>query len=145
MRISRPLDQFHRLHGDVLSLLDRARPFLNGRDAGSWAALAPFRGELGAALQALQVYKHREIFDPIIAAGGPKAAIVKQLKVECIQLGLEYETYKRTWATADIDTRWPEYRLAGLSMMRQIRERMAAQDKAIRLLYDSPGPSVDLH
>lgn len=143
MLTSHPLDQFDRLHGDVLSLLDRARPLLDGRDAGSWSALAPFRAELGAALQALQIYKHHEIFDPIIAEGGSRTAIAKQLKVECIQLGLEYETYKRTWVSADIDARWPEYRLAGLAMMRQIRERMAEQHKAIRLLYESPAPSAD--
>lgn len=135
MLTSRSLDHFHRLHNDVITLLDRARPHLNGRDAGSWAALAPFRGELGAALQALQVYKHREIFEPIVMEGGERAVIAKQLKVACIQLGLDYETYKRTWVTADIDARWAEYRLAGLAMMRQIRERMAEQDAAIEQLF----------
>lgn len=143
MLINRPLDQFHRLHAGVLSLLDRARPHLNGRDPETWSALAPFRGELGAALHALQVYKHREIFDPLIRAGGPNVAAVKDLKAGCIKLGLDYEAYTRKWSTADIGARWPEYRLAGLSMMRQIRERMAEQDAAIRALYASPGPHVD--
>ncbi len=135
MLISSPLDHFHRLHNDVLGLLDRARPHLNGRDAGSWTALAPFRDELGAALQALQVYKHREIFEPILLEGGERAVIAKQLKVACIQLGLDYQAYKREWVSADIDARWAEYRLAGLAMMRQIRERMAEQDVAIQRLF----------
>lgn len=142
MIITRPLDQFHRLQATVLSLLDRARPHFNGRDPQAWNAIAPFRTELAAALQALQIHKHREIFDPIIAAGGPDVANVKALKVDCIKLGLDYQAYTQKWATVDIDAHWPEYRLAALSMMRQIRERMAAQDAAIRALYATPGPHV---
>ncbi|MEG3175994.1 hypothetical protein U1872_07120 [Sphingomonas sp. RB3P16] len=138
MTTDHPLDHFHYLHCEVLAVLDQARPYLNGRDAESWTALAPFRGALAAALHALQLYKHRELFDPILAAGGPDAASVRQLKAECIKLGLDYQAYTRKWASADIDARWPEYRLAGLAMMRQIRDRMAAQHEAIHRLYAVP-------
>ncbi|WP_029624942.1 hypothetical protein [Sphingomonas sp. PAMC 26605] len=130
------LDQFDRLHADILAILDRARPHLGGRDAGSWTALAPFRGELTAALHALEIALQRDLIDPILRAGGPAAAMVRTLKADCIKLGFDYQAYQRTWAHADIDARWAEYRLAGLAMMRHMREQIAAQDVAIRALCD---------
>lgn len=136
MRTDRRLDQFHRLQADILAILDRARPHLNGRDAGSWIALAPFRGDLTAALHAREMSLQRDLFDPILREGGPDAAIVRTLKADCIMLGFEYRAYQRAWAHADIDARWAEYRLAGLAMLRQIREQIAAQDLAIRALCD---------
>ncbi len=141
MRTRRPLDQFHRLHADILAILDRARPLLDGRDAGSWRALAPFRGELTAALHALELAIQRELCEPLERVGGPQASVARQLKADCIKLGFDYQAYQRKWATADVDARWPEYRLAGLAMLRHLRAQIIAQDAALRTLA---APADDL-
>lgn len=134
MRTNHPLDQFHRLHADVLLLLDRAKPYLSGRDAAGCVVLTPFRNELTAALHALDAYTQRELFGPILTSGGPDVATVCTLKAEYIKLGFDYQVYQRKWAGVDISARWAEYRLAGLAMMRQMRDRIGALDQAISAL-----------
>lgn len=136
MRIYPPLDQFHRLHADVLTLLDRAKPYLSGREAGACVVLTPFRTELTAALHALDAYTQRALFSPILSAGGPDVATVCTLKAEYIKLGFDYQDYQRKWAGVDIDAHWAEYRLAGLAMMRHMRERVGALNQAISALCE---------
>ena len=142
MQIARPLDRFHQLQAVVLSLLNRVRPFFNGKDPGVWPLLVPYRSELTNALHELQIYKHREIFEPILSGTGPSKALVTRLKIECVQVGVDYQAYTQKWDSADITENWHEYRLAALSMMRHLRESLARQDDAIRLLYAQPGPHV---
>ncbi|MGY2732678.1 hypothetical protein [Sphingomonas sp. UYP23] len=136
MSTNHPLDQFHRLHADVLTLLDRAKPYLSGREAGACVVLTPFRDELTAALHALDAYTQRALFGPILTAGGPDVATVCTLKAEYIKLGFDYQVYQRKWAGVDINAHWAEYRLAGLAMMRHMRERIGALDVAISALCE---------
>lgn len=130
------LDQFHRLHGAVLSLLDQAKLYLGGRDAGACVVLTPFRTELTAALHALDAYAQHALFGPILTAGGAEVATVWALKADYIKLGFDYQVYQRKWAGVDIDAHWAEYRLAGLAMMRQLRDRIVALHHAISELCE---------
>lgn len=142
MSTCHPLDQFHRLHTEVLTLLDRAKPCLNGRDAGAGLVLTPFRTELTAALHALEAFAQRELFAPLLDAGAAEPAIVCALKAEYIKLGFDYQAYQRKWARADIDAHWVEYRLASLAMLRQMRERMAELHDEIGALYARPVEAI---
>jgi len=116
--------------------------YFNATDSERWPLLANYRTVLTKALHELQIYKHRKIFDPILQSDRPERMTVMQLKVECVLIGTEYQAYTTKWTSADVRTRWPEYRLAALSMMSRIREGLAKQDDAIRNLYSQPGPHL---
>jgi hypothetical protein len=134
MPINRPLAQFHEHRMGILAMLDGARPLLNDGYAQLEGRLTPFRTELSARMQAFQLYKHKTIFDPILASDSPDRALVEKLKVDCIMLGHEYDAYRQRWAKSDIERDWKEFRLSALAMMTAIRKSLGEQDAAIRAL-----------
>ena len=134
MTVLRPFDQYHHRRNRVLSLLDQARPLMSSPYAEAWPALKDYRVQLTAAMQDLQLYIHKAIFDPIMATTRDDRAAVETLKADCILLGMEYGQYRQKWATRNVEARWTEYLLAAISMMTTIRKRLAAQDAIIRTL-----------
>ena len=127
--------EFRRHQAAILGLLDRARPLLNSRDPGVWTTLSTFRADVLRGLTEYQAYKHRVIYDPIISGNSDKKRLAAELKADCIQLGVDYQAYTMTWRGMDTDGRWPEYRLAALSMMRQIRDALGREADMVRHLY----------
>ena len=126
--------QYHDHRDGVISTLNRARPHLNRGYADAWPELQLFRQELSQRMQAFQVFKHRELFDPLIRTRSEQGEIGRQLKTDCIKLGTDYGDFQRRWSKADVETRWPEYRLSAIVMMTTIRTAIAGQDESVRKL-----------
>ncbi len=134
MPSERPLDEFQRRNGTTLAILDQARPLLNDSYDTAWPALAEFRKRLATEMHEFQVYKHSEIFDPIVASDRADRSIAEALKADCIKLGNEYHTFRQTWEKADAYSRWSEYCLSAILMMTRIRKRLAEQGAIVRKL-----------
>ena len=80
------------------------------------------RTELTDVLSAYQMFKHRELFDPIIQDGPlDKARLAGQMKAECIALGEEYGAHVARCANLDIPAHWDSYRPAVLRLLARIR------------------------
>lgn len=135
MENNRPFAEFLDQQRDVLSVLDRARPWLNANYEEAWPRLAEFRAELTARMKNFQRYKHEIIFDPIIQGNVGDRAIAAALKSDCIALGMQYDSFRRQWAKADVQANWPLYRLSAISMMTKIREGFLEQDARVRRLH----------
>lgn len=126
--------QYHDHRDGVISTLNRARPHLNYGYPDAWPELQLFRQELSERLQAFQAFTHRELFDPLISARSSQAEIGQQLKTDCIKLEADYSDFQHRWPKADVETRWPEYRLSAIFMMTTIRTIIAGQDEIVRKL-----------
>ena len=85
-------------------------------------------------MQAFQIFKHDNIFDPIIARGRSDKIVAMELKTDCVMLGAQYDAFRQKWARTDASANWPEYRLSAISMMTAIRKSFAEQDAIIRTL-----------
>ena len=89
------------------------------RDA---AALARKRWELARALMAYQGFKHREIFDPLAARGGPdQARAARRLKADCVAMGESFRAYVARWSAVSVCDRWDEYQAAATKLVADLR------------------------
>ncbi|WP_162256507.1 hypothetical protein [Sphingomonas sp. Root710] len=115
--------------GDVL-LAPHARP-----DQGR---LSQARWELTRVLGAYQMFKHYELFDPIIRNGPlDKARLAEQMKAECIALGDEYRAHVARCANLDIPAHWDSYRPAVVRLLARIKAHIGRERWiAARLLID---------
>lgn len=134
MATTETIRQYHDHRDGVVSVLNRARPLLNLEYNEAWTALVRMRGDLSAAMQAFQTFKHQKLFNPLLDEANVQRLIAAELKAACIKLGAEYAAFRRRWTNANVQTYWPEYRLAAISMMTAIRKGIADQDVIIRRL-----------
>lgn len=134
MPMTATMTEFHDRRMAIISTLNHARPMLNEGYENGWPGLLRLRGQLSEQMQSFQVFKHREIFNPLIARGRPQKAIAEELKSDCIALGSEYQAFQWQWANADVKARWAEYRLSGMKMMTTIRKSLLEQDEVVRKL-----------
>jgi len=134
MAILESIREYDGHRDGVISTLNRARPHLNHGYTDAWPELELLRHELSQRMQAFQVFKHRELFDPLIRGHGGQGVIGLQLKTDCIKLGADYSDFQRRWLKAEVEARWPEYRLSAIVMMTTIRTAIADQDGIVRRL-----------
>jgi hypothetical protein len=134
MATTETIRQYHDHRDGVVSILNRARPLLNLGYYEAWPALVRMRGDLSAAMQAFQTFKHQKLFNPLLDGASVQRLIAAELKTDCIKLGAEYAAFRRQWTNANVQVYWPEYRLAAISIMTTIRKGIADQDVIIRRL-----------
>jgi hypothetical protein len=134
MATAQTIREYHDRRDSVVSVLNRARPWLNLAYIEAWPSLVRMRGDLSAAMQVFQTLKHQKLFDPLLKGGSRQQLIAAELKADCIKLGVDYVDFQRKWSTANVEARWPEYRLSAIAMMTTIRKAIADQDVIIRKL-----------
>ena len=132
---SRALDRLHEHQGEILALMRTAEPMLTDPLARDVPGLARARWALMRALTAYQMFKHREIFDPLIAKAAPgEAHRLLRMKRACLDLGDVFRAYVQRWSACDVEGRWAEYQPAALAMMARLRTHIAREREEVTAL-----------
>lgn len=94
------------------------------------ATLYDLRLTMVEALSEDQRFVHTEVFARASQSADVNAQTdARVIKLGCIQLGHNYENFRRRWAQLNALDHWPEYRLSAIRMTAQVRDhiRLAAQ------------------
>ena len=122
------LDRLNDHQNGIVALLDEKEPLVVADARHDVATLARARWALMRALTAYAMFKHREIFDPLIAKARPADAHkLLRMKRACLELGDEFRAYVQKWSAADVQTHWTEYRPAACAMIARIRAHLARE------------------
>jgi hypothetical protein len=106
--------------------------------------LAKARTEQARIITSYQLFVHREVFEPIVAAGSPAdVARVKALKTECIVLAEEFRVFARSWSFDEVMADWPTYRSAALGFVDRIRRHASNVRRTAPSYLGDKRPSVE--
>lgn len=127
------LDDHQRRVGDILRW---ALPVFSRLSVPPEVAeeLMARRMELSRLLMEYALFKHREIFEPVIAGGGKRGAEAMRLKLACIEAGKAYRDYTRGRDKAHPLTNWDTYRSAASAMAAAIRQHLVDERAGVRRL-----------
>ena len=121
----------------ILGHLDTALALTRQPPAEARQALAVARWTTVRLLQAHQIFKHTEIFDPAIRSGSPaQAQAASRLKVDCIAAGEAFRDYVRKWSTTNAEEQWDRYQPAMLAMAEQMCAHLRSEREAVAALLD---------
>jgi hypothetical protein len=135
MRAERAIERLGEHQDHVTTIVERARSALVGSRDVEGARLAQMRWELMRVLRDYQLFKHLEIFDPVIGTGAPaEAELATRLKERCNQVAVEYQDHVRRWTLIGAIDRWPDYRLETLAMIDRIVGHLAAERRDVTTL-----------
>lgn len=127
-----------RLEGyqeQIRRIIGQALPVVRDGDPSQCMSLASARWQLLRVLREYQLFKHTEIFDPIIGHGpGLKASAAALLKKRCVELADEHHRYVQRWSLEGLGTAWPQYRSEALVMADRIEQHLRQEMRDVRAL-----------
>jgi hypothetical protein len=91
------------------------------------AAIGKIRWELSRAVREYQLFKHMMIFDPLMAAGGWRVGVARELKEDCLRAGADYRDYLARWSVISILDHWSDYKPAALGVVAKMRRHIARE------------------
>jgi hypothetical protein len=125
------IDEHQRQITDLLTttlpLLDRHHPSIQ-----IGAELAKARMEMTRLLMDYALFKHREIFAPIIGSGGKWLHDCQRLKAACIAAGQAYRDFIRNGNRAEPLTDWDAYRASAQAMAQTMQTHLAEERAGLR-------------
>jgi hypothetical protein len=122
------LSRLDEHHARVLEIIKRGDALLAPDALPDLGLLGHAREELTSVLSAYQMFKHHELFDPIIRDGPlDKARLAEQMKAECIALGEEYQAHVTRCVDLDIPAHWDSYRPAILRLLARIKAHIGRE------------------
>lgn len=90
--------------------------------------LAKARLEMFRLLRAYQLFKHTEIFDPVVRQDNAgQIASASRMKADCTAAGEAYRAYVNVWSTRDVVDAWDSYRPAMTAMAQRLRSHIAVE------------------
>ena len=134
----------------ITGILTAALPLLDRRHATPeiGAELAKARMEMTRLLMDYALFKHRDIFAPIIASGGARLNDCLRLKSACIAAGQEYRDFIRSGNRTAPLTDWDAYRTSAQAMAQTMKTHLAEERAGIRKVLGvrerKPGDEVPL-
>lgn len=118
----------------ALTMMIRARHLVEANRVGAIALLNARRKRLGEHFRRYQIFKHGQIFDPVIAFGPASSKIVAQgMKIDCLQLGETFSAYNDRWRKLSLRD-WPSYRRDMIAHVEMITVNLQAELRAMRQL-----------
>ncbi len=142
MPTQRLLDIFDDHHRRAAAIMAVQRALLVSGSRTDPATHARHRWELLRALVEFQIFKHRDIFDPMIRQGNPRTAPRAQaMKTECAALGAEVRAFVARWSDGSVDTDRERFRIATLALIAKVERGLADQRRALATMIAVPPPS----
>ncbi|HEX8554104.1 MAG TPA: hypothetical protein VF695_05310, partial [Sphingomonas sp.] len=90
--------------------------------------LARARWEALRLIRAYQLFKHGELFDPLIACGTPdQRRLAERMKTRCIESVQRFVDHVTAWNMADAATEWDRYRAALTVLVEDMRAEILAE------------------
>ena len=128
MLAERALERLAEHQERIAAILRRGRAALACARDPEHARLAQMRWELMRVLRDYQLFKHLEIFDPVIRHGtAAQAARAGELKQRCLGLAATYTEHVRRWSLLGAIDGWPAYRTDAMAMVDQLHAHLAAE------------------
>lgn len=142
MLTQRLLDIFDGHHRRATAIMAAQRALLARGSVPDPAAQARHRWELLRVLVEFQIFKHRDIFDPVIKQGDPRMAPrARILKAECAELGSEVRAFVAAWSDGSVDRDWDRFRAATLALIAKVERGLAGQRQALATMVTTPARS----
>lgn len=125
-------------HGQIASLLADAEQTLVEGGPERTRRLALLRWQLVRTLRSYQLFKHLEIFDPLIGGGTTAASrLAREMKDRCCATGTAFEDHVRRWSSGSIDLSWQSYECESSGLIARLRSHVARERSDLdRLLAD---------
>lgn len=128
MRTDDALLFVQRYQAEILATVAGMMAAVDGDPALVQADLARARWQLARQLRAYQLFKHGEIFGPMIRFGTPtEARLAEQAAMVCLAHGEAFRGYLRRWSGRDIRHDWPEYRASVRTLGTALRQALAVE------------------
>lgn len=122
MDSQRAIKQLEEQQARITMLLHAARDLLASGQPGSGTALAALRWQLMRALREYQLFKHREIFDPLAGSSDPQLAdLARGMKTRCIATGDAYGDHVQRWSNGAAVTAWEQYTAEARAIVTKVR------------------------
>lgn len=139
------LAQLDAHQATIAAIMREAGKMLRSPDRDA-AGLSRKRWEVTRALMAYQGFKHREIFDPIVAKGAPdEARAARRLKADCIAMGDTVRAYVAHWSAVSVADCWDEYQPAATALIATLRDHMTRERRdaaqLLRTAVTAPMPA----
>lgn len=118
----------------ALTMMIRARYLVEANRMGAIALLDACRTRLGEHFRRYQIFKHGQIFDPVVSFGPASSKIVARgMKIDCMQLGETFSAYTNRWRKLSLRD-WPTYRRDMLALVEMITTNLQDELRAMRQL-----------
>jgi hypothetical protein len=139
MPTQRLLAIFDDHHHRATAIMAAQRTLLASGSAPDPAAHARHRWELLRVLVEFQLFKHRDVFDPLIRQGDPRTAPRAQLlKTECAALGAEVRAFVVRWSDGSVEADWERFRTASLALIAMVERGLAEQRRTLATMVAVP-------
>lgn len=136
----RAIERLLQHQDEILGIIKNSEAML-AHDVRDVPGLARARWALVRALTSYQLFKHHEIFDPMLAKARPaEAHRLAEMKRTCNALGEAFRLYVQKWSAADVDGEWDEYQPAARTMIARIRAHMAGERANVTAILRESGP-----
>ena len=112
----------------VLMQMDGVAALLDLSPEAARSPLARTRWAMARLLREYQLFKHGEIFDPVLRHGtGYQVTLASRMRVACLAAGEQFAAHVAHWSTRDIVAAWAEYRATLEAMIDGMRRHIARE------------------
>jgi hypothetical protein len=128
-RILATFDDYHRR---ATTIMATQRALLAPGSVRDPATQARHRWELLRVLVEFQIFKHRDIFDPMIRQGDAHVARCAQaMKEDCAALGMEVRDFVTRWSDGSVGENWDNFRSAKLALIAKVERGLVEQRRTL--------------
>ena len=115
----------------LVILLDRVAELLPVATDENARAIAAVRWQLVRVVLDYQMFKHRCVFDPVLAAGDPaRVAVARRLKERCLATAAQFKAHVAQWSPTASLGAWAGYRAAEAAMIARLRAQVVDERAA---------------
>lgn len=126
-------------HARLQILLDRSSAAVS-ENAVKNVELAGLRWQLVRLLREYQLFKHVEVFDPLIKSNGSsQCANARDMKERCEIIGDQYNGFIKAWNLGDNGPSSADYRAAATKVLAAVRRHVASESEQIPRLLNGLG------
>ncbi len=128
------LAQMHEYHQTIADITAQADAMVSLADIDA-AAICSARWRFVRVLTGYQMFKHQQIFDPVMKHGSAlDADAARQLKAECILISEAFRNYVAKWSTSGITGQEDTYRCEAHAIILRVRTHIAREARGIEAL-----------
>jgi hypothetical protein len=115
-------------------MMNRARAIVRDNRVQAIGLLEVKRFQLCDHFSRYQIFKHAQIFNPVIEhAPASSKVVARAMKIDCIELGDTFSLYNNRWHGLE-SNEWADYRRDMLLTTEMMQENINAEIRAIRQL-----------
>lgn len=128
------LAQMHQHHQAITDITVEADAMIGNPELDP-TAVGTARWRFVRVLTGYQVFKHQQIFDPMVKHGSMlDADAARQLKAECILISEAFRNYVARWSASGITGHEDAYRCEARTMILRVRSHIVRERSGIEAL-----------